>query len=283
VLAQYHSFVGDNETFRPYAKKIREAVEVFNREGAFFFCNSDHVRRGQLLAYVPQVDEQRTAVVYLPANIPVDIHRRLPARDEVLRRHGIGKPYFFYPTQIRYNKNVITLLQAFKRLCDEKRDVALVLTGSPEHVPSVQRYIDDNELAPRVVLAKDVNEETLYALHAYAAATVVPTLFEGGFPWQGLEAMLMDTPAIMSKIDAVSERLAAFAIDTAGLRLFDPHDVATLTRHMHDALDDRAALVEGQRPVKDALFRYSWDDVAKAYFKTISGRLEEAPGLGAPS
>jgi hypothetical protein len=54
-------------------------------------------------------------------------------------------------------------------------------------VPAVARFIVDKGLGARVILAKDVSEETLYALHAYAAATTVPTLFEGGFPWQALE------------------------------------------------------------------------------------------------
>jgi glycosyltransferase involved in cell wall biosynthesis len=273
VLAQYHSFVGDNESFRPHARRIREAVEMFNLQGAFFFCNSDYVRREHLYTYLSHVDEQRTQVVYLPANVPPDIHRRLPPRHELLRRHGIGKPYFFYPTQIRANKNVLALLKALKQLRDEHCEAVVVLTGGPEHVPAVQRYIEDNRLAPWIVLAKDVSEETLYALHANAVATVVPTLLEGGFPWQGLEAMLMDTPAILSDIAVVSERLSAFGIDPAGLRLFPPHDTARLAGHMRDALVDRAAIVPQQRAVKEGLFRYTWDDVAFAYYATISKEL----------
>jgi glycosyltransferase involved in cell wall biosynthesis len=138
----------------------------------------------------------------------------------------------------------------------------------------------EHELADHIVFARDVSEEALYALHAYAAATVVPTLFEGGFPWQSLEAMLMDTPAIMSDINAVSERVAAFGIDPTGLRRFEPFDVDALASHMRDALADRAELVRGQRPARDALFRYQWDDVAHAYFRVISDRLQQLSTAG---
>jgi glycosyltransferase involved in cell wall biosynthesis len=275
VLENYRAFVGDNEDFRPYARKIREAVEQFNRRDAFFFCNSDHVRRRQLMKYIRHVDENRTAVVYLPANVPSEIHDRIPTEAEIRLRYGINGPYFFYPTQIRHHKNVLTLLRALKQLLGEGLNAQLVLTGSPEHVPAVSRYIREGELEAHVVLAKDVSEETLYALHAYAAATAVPTLFEGGFPWQALEAMLMDTPAILSNIDAISERLSAFGVDSTGLRLFDPMDAGALADHMRDALTDRASLVREQSAVKEALFQYQWNDVARAYFRRISERLGE--------
>ncbi len=274
VLENYRSFVGENEDFRPYARKIREAVEQFNRRGAFFFCNSDYVRRRQLMKYIRHVDEKRTAVVYLPANVPFEIHRRIPTEAEIRLRFGIARPYFFYPTQIRHHKNVLTLLQAFKQLIDEGSTAQLVLTGSPEHVPAVSRYIAENQLDTHIVLAKDVAEETLYALHAYAVATTVPTLFEGGFPWQALEAMLMDTPAIVSNIDAVSERLSAFGIEPGGLRLFEPLDAESLKAHMRDALNDRASLVREQRSAKEALFQHQWNDVADAYFDLITDRLQ---------
>lgn len=275
VLENYQAFVGENEGFRPYVKKTREAVELFNRRGAFFFCNSEHVRRGQLMKYIRHVDNKRTAVVYLPANVPLDIHRRILSEADTRLRYGIAKPYFFYPTQIRPHKNVLTLLRAFRQLIEEERHVQLVLTGSVEHVPAVLRYFKQYGLAEHVVFAKDVSEEALYALHAYASATVVPTLFEGGFPWQALEAMLMDTPAILSNIDAVSERLSAFSIDPSGLRRFDPYDVPALVEHMRDALIDRHAMVREQRAVKESLFRHQWQDVARSYFQVISDRLQE--------
>jgi glycosyltransferase involved in cell wall biosynthesis len=286
VLESYRAFVGDNEGFRPYARKIREAVEVFNRQRAFFFCNSDHVRQKQLRKYIRHVDPGRTAVVYLPANVPQDIHRRIASESETRSAFGIAKPYFFYPTQVRHHKNVLSLLHAFKQLLDEKCDIQLVLTGSLEHVPACQTFFEERALSDRVVFARDVGEEALYALHAHATATIVPTLFEGGFPWQSLEAMLMDTPAIMSDIDAVSERVAAFGIDPTGLRRFKPFDVETLAAHMRDALADREGLVRDQQPARDALFRYQWDDVARAYFRVISDRLQQlaaAPGATDPA
>lgn len=289
VLENYRAFVGENESFRPYARKIREAVEQFNRRGAFFFCNSEHVRQKQLLRYIRHVDESRTRVVYLPVNVPVSIHERIPPEADVRSRFGIDRPYFFYPTQIRHHKNVLTLLKALKMLVDEGLSPKLVLTGSPEHVPEVESYLRDNHLAESIVLARDVPEEVLYGLHAYAAATTVPTLFEGGFPWQALEAMVMGTPAILSKIEAVTERLAAFGIRSDGLHLFEPLDVDGLAHLMRTALSDREGMVHCQATAADALVRYQWKDVAHAYYETISDRLDcsvvldDSRGSGRPS
>jgi glycosyltransferase involved in cell wall biosynthesis len=273
VLEQYESFVGKNPTFRPYARKIREAVEQFARRNAFFFCNSEHVRKNQLMKYIERVDAASTAVVYLPTNVPASIHERIAAEAEVRGRYKLTRPYFFYPTQIRHHKNVITLLRAFGQLVADGAAADLVLTGTPGHVPAVADYIVRNRLSERVILVRDVSEEDLYALHAYAAATVVPTLFEGGFPWQALEAMLMETPVILSRIEAVSERLSAFGIDDGGLHLFEPHDHESLAAYMSEALTERAAFVASQQPVKTALFAYGWDDVARSYFEIMSRRL----------
>jgi glycosyltransferase involved in cell wall biosynthesis len=279
IFEHYAAFVGNNEHFRPHARQIKEAVEAFNRRGAFFFCNSDYVRRAHLMRYIAHVDEDRTRVVYLPPNIPRDIERSVYSETETRARHGITKPYFFYPTQIRPHKNVLTLVKAFHALVEDGLDVELVLTGSPDDVPEVGDYVKCNPLASRLVVAKDVPERNLYSLHAHAVATVVPTRFEGGFPWQALEAMLMNTPAIVSRIPAVTERLTRFEIDSAGLRLFDPDDVTALTRHMRDALVARDEIVRDQEGAKAKLFRYSWNDVADAYFRVIEEHLRRLGGL----
>jgi hypothetical protein len=52
-------------------------------------------------------------------------------------------------------------------------------------------------------------------------------------------------------------------------------DVGALADHMRDALTDRASLVREQSAVKEALFQYQWNDVARAYFRRISERLGE--------
>jgi glycosyltransferase involved in cell wall biosynthesis len=106
----------------------------------------------------------------------------------------------------------------------------------------------------------------------------VPTRFEGGFPWQALEAMLVDTPAILSRIPAVTERLERFDIDAAGLRLFEPDDVGALAGHMREALVARERLVRDQERAKAALLRYCWNDVADAYFQVIEQHLERLAG-----
>jgi glycosyltransferase involved in cell wall biosynthesis len=137
----------------------------------------------------------------------------------------------------------------------------------------VSDYVKEELSAGDVVLARGVSETSLYSLHAHAAATVVPTLFEAGFPWQALEAMLVKTPAIVSRIPAVMERLARFGIDAAGLRLFDPYDVGTLAIHMREALVARESIVRDQEAVRAKLFEYSWNDTADAYFGVMDAEL----------
>ena len=81
VLACYQTV---DEHSRPYARKVREALEQFNRRGAFFLCSSGHVQR-QLMKYIRHVDEKRTAVVYLPADVRSEIRSRIPTEAGIRR------------------------------------------------------------------------------------------------------------------------------------------------------------------------------------------------------
>ena len=109
------------------------------------------------------------------------------ARDKILRT--------FQHADTQFPSGAFAFSQGLEALSQQQDRLGKFDLWNFLHAQIVHRWASSE----RVVIAKDVTEEQLYALHAHAAATVVPTLFEGGFPWQGLEAMLMNTPAITAK------------------------------------------------------------------------------------
>ena len=73
----------------------------------------------------------------------------------------------------------------------------------PADVPEVDMTINRNKLYDKVICLSTVSENELFSIYRYAAAVVVPTLFEGGFPLQACEAIYMDTPLVLSDIPVV--------------------------------------------------------------------------------
>jgi len=271
----YELFLLDNKINNNWLSNYKDILRRFAAQGCFFCSNSDYVRKMHTLKYIDNVREENTGFVYIPVNIPENIHKRILSKEIILKKYQIHGEYIFYPTQIRPYKNLITLLKALKILNNKGVDIYLVLTGNPNDSPTCQKYIEENRLKDRIILTGDVPEVDLYSLHKHALATVVPTLFEGGFPWQGLEAMLMDTPAIMSRIPVVLERLKFAGIDTenCGLKLFNPVNEYELVEKILEVLENRNQAVTDQLPVKEKLFAYNWDDVSHQYYKIFTEKV----------
>lgn len=273
AVLEYYDYFYQEQAVDIYSRKELVAnLQQFSEQGCFFCSNSDYVRRHHTLQYIPNTNTENTGFVYLPLNVPEIIHDKILAREEIYKKYGISERYLFYPTQLRPYKNVITLLKALKILVAQGIPIHLVLTGKLKHLPSVHRYAHENHLQSHIVQTGDVPEADLFALHKYAAATVVPTLFEGGFPWQGMEAMFMDTPAIMSRIPVVVERIRSIGLDPerCGLKLFDPEDAQELALIIIEGLRDRQRIVEEQSLLKMRLLSYNWDDVSRQYYDLLS-------------
>lgn len=273
TLEFYDLFVESYSNIRPWIDKGVNTAKEYAKQAVFFCSNSDYVRKNHILRFIPGVKEVNTGFVYLPANIPDNVMNIIPSKATTFKKYSIGCDYIFYPTQIRPYKNVITLLKAFLILKSRGIPLKLVLTGNTEEIQEVTRFISTNEIGCELVLTGGVAEVDLYALHKYAIATVVPTLFEGGFPWQALEAMLMDTPVVLSRIPAVTERLIHEGLDpdNCGLRLFEPCNENELAEKIIYVYENRQKCITDQSMAKEKLFSYNWDDVAHQYYRIFSG------------
>lgn len=266
----YDYFVREKIIDEKWIKECSYHINKFIEQGAHFVCNSDFVRKEHLFKFF-NFHKEYTDYVYVPVNHPDKIHSRISSKEELLLKYKLPATYIFYPTQIRPYKNVITLLKALVILRNKNINIHLVLTGNPDHSAEIRDFIIQNGLERTVLFIPDVPEIDLYALHKFAVATVVPTLFEGGFPWQGLEAMLMGTPAIMSAIPVTLERLKAEGFDVwnCGLLLFNPEDPEELSEKIVEVMNNREETLKRQSAVANKLLTYNWDDASRAYYKIL--------------
>jgi len=274
VLEYFNHFKEQSPARVRQIRQVQLTGRNFVKKGAFFISNSDTIRKSHVLRFLSPPQE-RTGFVYLPVMVPEEIETKLEPEAYLREKFGISGPFLFYPTQIRVYKNLIVLLKALKMLIDQDKTISLVLTGNMKGDNKSYYFYLENKLQNHVILIKKVTDYDLFGLYKYALATVVPTFSEGGFPFQGLEAMSMNTPAIMTDIPVVRERLLFHGLDPerSGLKLFAADDPRRLAHLIDEVMRDRGQAVRAQATVKEKLFSYTWDDVGRRYYDLLS-RIE---------
>ncbi|WP_242344533.1 glycosyltransferase family 4 protein [Anaeromyxobacter terrae] len=178
---------------------------------------------------------------------------------------GPRAPYVLAVGTLEPRKNLPVLLDAFRLLRKEGRDLQLVIVGRSGWAQSLPL----GELAPHVRLTGSVPEAELPALYAGAACFVMPSLYEGfGLPLA--EAMAAGVPAVASDIPALHE------VGGEAVRYANPLEPASFAAAVGAALDDaegsrlRAAAGRGRAR------RFRWDACAEAtlevYRRIATGR-----------
>lgn len=142
-----------------------------------------------------------------------------------------GKRNFIYVGRLALEKNLLTLLKAFKKVVttDPIADWGLILVGDgPERVP-LEDFVKMNELSSRVQFTGGVGWQEVPDFLAQADVLILPSFSE---PW-GLvvnEAMVCGMPVIVSNKCGCAADLVRPGVNGF---LFDPTDQQTLVETMH--------------------------------------------------
>ncbi len=169
------------------------------------------------------------------------------AREEaraVARSHGLEPPYVLYVGTRERRKNLLGLVDAFRRVADTHPDVTLALVGmrpwregAGVHGAGewsgreVEERIGWLGLEGRVRVPGWLPPDDLPAVYAAAEVLAFPTLYEG-FGLPVLEAMACGLPVVASDRTAVPE-----VVGDAGL-VADPEDADAFALALARVLDD---------------------------------------------
>lgn len=268
-----HLFAEEEGYDEQSTKSVLLFAQQIAADGAFFCSNSNYVRNNHALKYIDGLRSERTDYIHLPV-IPPPIHQdvELPSKEVLEYKYGLPKRYFFYPTQIRPYKNLEALIRLLDRIRFSDPDLKLVITGKPNKRASALSKI--LALDDQIVLTGDVSEIELYALHKYAEFSIAPSYFEGGIPWQALEAIQMETPALIARTPGAIERLESIGIDPSDCTdfVFDPDNIDQLTGLYRNLQANRTTIIEQQQRIQKLLAQYTWSDVANRYYNIFSTR-----------
>lgn len=175
--------------------------------------------------------------------------------------------FFFYASQFRPNKNVMTLLRAFKFLL-QKRYVGhkLILTGNPLALKGLENFILENNIYNDVIFLDHISTAELAACYALADIAVNPSLSEGGCPFTFTEALSVNTPVVMARIPVTEEVLHQPELEPM---YFDPYDWRSMADRMEWAVKNREYLLKIQKPIYNDLTKRSWNDVVDEHLAIL--------------
>ena len=173
--------------------------------------------------------------------------------------HELPDRYILYIGSLQPRKNLQSLLEAWKEIKDEYKNLWLVIGGDRSAV-----FGQINTTASkRVHYLGYVADDDLPGLYAKAALFVLPS-FDEGFGLPVLEAMACGTPVIVSDRGALPE----VAGDAAWIfKISDPGSLSHAMRMCLDNMDLSASLIaKGYERIRN----FSWQYSAELIWKTLN-------------
>jgi glycosyltransferase involved in cell wall biosynthesis len=175
----------------------------------------------------------------------------VPPDDSIIDRLGLRGRKYFLSVGAGNNKNVETVIAAFKKA--NLTDALVVVTGYRQQRVNGSR---DDILTEGVRNAGYVSDAELHALYQNALALVCPSRYEG-FGLPPVEAMACGCPVIVSNQPALLEICGAAALHCDA---DDSVELSRLMRVIHDDPIQRARLIAAGR---DRVARFTWRATAR--------------------
>jgi glycosyltransferase involved in cell wall biosynthesis len=204
-------------------------------------------------------DRDRPAILVQSAGQQAADAERL----RILERYQIQQPYLLYAGNIRPQKNIPRLVEAFAvartQLENDPRykNLRLIIIGDEiSKYPAVRRAVMQSRVEHAVRFLGFVPFDTLRVFYELASAFVFPSLYEG-FGLPPLEAMASGTPVITSEIGALPEAVGDAAM------LVNPENVFDIARGIREVLlndELRVRLIDKGR---QHAATFSWERTAK--------------------
>lgn len=242
----------------PYAEYYQRKLEHFGRAALYLAISDSSRQEGLAHLGLPASRVVNTSVAMEPYFRPIQIDDTSAAL--LRQKFGLNRPFVICAGGADERKNLPRLIQAFAAMPSTLRaGHQLVLAGKiPEGlVTEFNHQAKMAGLKPSDLLFTDyITDEELVRFYNLCKLFIFPSWHEG-FGLPALEAMACGAPVIGSNTSSVPE---VIGLDAA---LFDPFDVAAMSRKMAQALEDDAFSSQlrdhGLRQAK----KFSWDESAK--------------------
>jgi glycosyltransferase involved in cell wall biosynthesis len=255
--------------------------------GRLYFARRALARADRILAVSHSSKRELSRVFGVPEKKIEVIYNALDERflrepmpndaDRVLERHAVTDPFVLYAGNIKPQKNLPRLIEAFAVAKADLRDhpqfagLKLLLIGdSAEEHSDLRRAVLRSRVQGEVRFLGFVPHSVLRVFYSRASAFLFPSLYEG-FGLPPLEAMAHGTPVLTSSASSLPEVFADAALQV------NPENVFEIARGIRQILTEdvtRAALI---RRGHDLVRKYSWERSAEQVREVYRAVLAEHP------
>jgi len=195
--------------------------------------------------------------------------------DRVLERHDVTDPFVLYAGNIKPQKNLPRLIEAFAVAKGELRDdpqyakLKLLLIGdSGEEHSDLRRAVLRSRLQGDVRFLGFVPHSVLRVFYSRASAFLFPSLYEG-FGLPPLEAMAHGAPVLTSSVSSLPEVFSQAAL------LVNPENIFEIARGIRQILTEQDLRETLVRRGYELVRKYSWERsaerVREVYRSVVAG------------
>ena len=185
---------------------------------------------------------------------------------EVLKKYGIEGEYILFANNDMLHKNMPAMVGAFYYIKQKHPNLKLIITGdktpiyckanSPYYWDHV-RYDEDYDIKSLGILPDDEFSVILQN----AKLLVNPSLCEAGCG-NGIDAWFAEVPTAISEIEPFKNHVEFLNVKT---EFFDPRNSSDIANKIIYLLDNPEVARENAKISKEAMNKYTWNDVAKQY------------------
>jgi glycosyltransferase involved in cell wall biosynthesis len=232
------------------------------------------------LARAFAISESKIEVIYNAVDERF-LREPLPAdADRVLERHAVNYPFVLYAGNIKPQKNLARLIEAFAVAKADLRDhpelaqLKLIVIGDEltQH-PDLRRAVVRSRIREDVRFLGFVPLPVLRVFYARARAFLFPSLHEG-FGLPPLEAMAHGTPVLTSNVSSLPEVFSQAAL------LVNPENVFEIARGIRQILTEGVLRESLARRGRELVERFSWrrsaEQVRAVYEAVMAERARAA-------
>ena len=210
----------------------------------------------------------------------IDERFSVPTRHEekklALERYGVNYPFVLYAGNVKAQKNLVRLIEAFAVLKGELRahpvygGLKLILIGDElgKH-PHLRSTVVKTRIQQDVRFLGFVPVDVLRVFYSSAEVFVFPSLHEG-FGLPPLEAMAQGTPVVVSNVSSLPEVVGNAAV------MVNPDNVFDIARGVKRVLLDVDARELLRQRGLEQVKKFSWERsvgrVLEIYRQTAEGR-----------
>src|SRR5713101_4316760 len=227
------------------------------------------------LSRVFDVPEEKIEVVYNALDERFVREPMPEGADRILERHAVTYPFVLYAGNIKPQKNLPRLIEAFAVAKADLRDhpvysnLKLLLIGdSAEEHSDLRRAVLRSRVQGDVRFLGFVPHPVLRVFYSRASAFLFPSLYEG-FGLPPLEAMAHGAPVLTSSVSSLPEVFSHAAL------LANPENIFEIARGIRQILTEDVLRETLVRRGYELVQKYSWErsaeQVREVYRSVVAG------------